>query len=45
MKPITITVSRKGADRARAGHLWIYRSDLGGDAKDAAGGTVVRVRD
>ena len=38
-------VSRKGAERARAGHLWIYRSDVL-DAKDAtAGGAVVQVRD
>lgn len=40
----TITVSRRGAERARAGHLWIYRSDVA-DAGVAAGGGVVRVRD
>ena len=46
MKTSTVIVSRKGAERARAGHLWIYRSDLidRGDAAPAAG-TVVHVRD
>ena len=39
----TITVTKRGADRVRRGHLWIYRSDLAG--ADAAGGTVVAVRD
>src|SRR5215470_9868047 len=23
-----VTVSRRGADRIRAGHVWVYRSDL-----------------
>ena len=45
MKPTTITVSRKGAERARAGHLWIYRSDLLDAADAATGSAVVRVRD
>lgn len=40
----SITVTRKGADRARARHHWIYRSDVS-DASDAAGGDVVRVLD
>ncbi|HZH31163.1 MAG TPA: class I SAM-dependent rRNA methyltransferase [Pyrinomonadaceae bacterium] len=45
MKTTTITISRKGAERARAGHLWIYRSDLL-DASDAAPpGAAVHVRD
>jgi 23S rRNA (cytosine1962-C5)-methyltransferase len=44
MKPPTITISRKGAERARAGHLWIYRSDLL-DGEDVAGGAIVQVRD
>jgi len=45
MKTTTMRVSRKGAERARAGHLWIYRSDVL-DAKDAvAGGAIVQVRD
>jgi 23S rRNA (cytosine1962-C5)-methyltransferase len=40
----TITVTRRGAERARAGHLWIYRSDVL-DAARAPGGSVVGVRD
>jgi 23S rRNA (cytosine1962-C5)-methyltransferase len=44
MKTTTVTISRKGAERARAGHLWIYRSDLL-DAGDAAAGASVHVRD
>jgi 23S rRNA (cytosine1962-C5)-methyltransferase len=44
MKTTTVIVSRKGAERARAGHLWIYRSDLL-DAGDAAAGASVHVRD
>ena len=44
MNATHVTVARRGAERARAGHLWIYRSDV----RDAAGvppGAVVRVRD
>jgi 23S rRNA (cytosine1962-C5)-methyltransferase len=40
----TVTVTRRGAERARGGHLWIYRSDVA-DAAGAAAGAVVRVRD
>ncbi|HEX8069084.1 MAG TPA: class I SAM-dependent rRNA methyltransferase [Pyrinomonadaceae bacterium] len=40
----TVTVSRRGAERARAGHLWIYRSDVSG-AGDVPGGAIVRVAD
>ncbi len=39
-----ITVTRRGAERARAGHLWIYRSDVR-EAGQSVGGAVVRVRD
>ncbi|HEY8412171.1 MAG TPA: class I SAM-dependent rRNA methyltransferase [Pyrinomonadaceae bacterium] len=39
----TVTVAKRGADRVRGGHLWIYRSDL--VDVDAAGGSVVTVRD
>jgi 23S rRNA (cytosine1962-C5)-methyltransferase len=39
-----VTINRRGAERARAGHLWIYRSDVR-DAGRAVGGSVVRVRD
>ena len=39
-----VTVNKRGADRVRGGHLWIYRSDVI-KADDAAGGTIVTVRD
>jgi 23S rRNA (cytosine1962-C5)-methyltransferase len=39
-----VTITRRGAERAREGHLWIYRSDVR-DAVGAEGGSVVRVRD
>ncbi|HEX8129936.1 MAG TPA: class I SAM-dependent rRNA methyltransferase [Pyrinomonadaceae bacterium] len=48
MKTTTVTISRKGAERARAGHLWIYRSDLldnGDAAAVATAGAPVHVRD
>lgn len=40
----TIIVKQRGAERARAGHLWIYRSDVS-EAQGVAGGQVVRVTD
>ncbi len=45
-KPIqpSVRVSRKGADRFRSGHPWIFRSDLT-DAGQAAPGDTVRVLD
>ena len=39
--PPTVTVSRRGADRVRAGHPWVYRSDVA--ASDAAPGDLVHV--
>jgi 23S rRNA (cytosine1962-C5)-methyltransferase len=39
----TVRVNKKGADRVRHGHLWIYRSDI--VEVDAAGGAVVSVTD
>ena len=39
----TVRVNKKGADRVRHGHLWIYRSDV--IEVDAEGGSVVSVRD
>jgi 23S rRNA (cytosine1962-C5)-methyltransferase len=39
----TATVNRRGADRVRQGHLWIYRSDVVN--ADAEGGSIVTVRD
>jgi 23S rRNA (cytosine1962-C5)-methyltransferase len=41
MRP-TVVVSRRGVDRARSGHPWIYRTDLG--RIDAAAGDLVEVR-
>jgi 23S rRNA (cytosine1962-C5)-methyltransferase len=38
---VTVTVSRRGEDRARAGHPWIYRSDVA--SVDASGGDIVQV--
>ncbi|HKQ51764.1 MAG TPA: class I SAM-dependent rRNA methyltransferase [Pyrinomonadaceae bacterium] len=40
----TVIITQRGAERARAGHLWIYRSDVR-DARDAQGGAVITVRD
>jgi 23S rRNA (cytosine1962-C5)-methyltransferase len=40
----TITVNKRAAERARARHLWIYRSDLV-DARQAAPAEIVRVTD
>lgn len=39
----TVRVNKKGADRVRQGHLWIYRSDV--IEIDADGGSVVSVTD
>ncbi|HZI61918.1 MAG TPA: class I SAM-dependent rRNA methyltransferase [Pyrinomonadaceae bacterium] len=39
----TVRVNKKGADRVRHGHLWIYRSDV--IEVDAEGGSVVSVSD
>src|SRR5215210_4646360 len=39
-----ITVAKRGADRIRRGHLWIYSSDLA-DASEGVGGSIVRVQD
>ncbi|MFL6275016.1 MAG: class I SAM-dependent rRNA methyltransferase [Blastocatellia bacterium] len=39
-----MTISKRGAERVRARHLWIYRSDVS-DATKAQGGEVVRVTD
>ena len=40
----TVTVTKRGADRLRQGHLSIYRSDVL-DAAQASGGSVVGIRD
>ena len=39
-----VTVTKRGADRIRGGHLWIYRSDVV-NADEATGGSIVAVRD
>jgi 23S rRNA (cytosine1962-C5)-methyltransferase len=40
----TIIITQRGAERVRAGHLWIYRSDLA-SARSIAGGSIVAVKD
>ena len=39
-----VRVSRRAADRLRAGHLWVYRTDVEG-AVDAPAGAIVTVTD
>src|SRR5215216_6314485 len=39
----TVRVNKRGADRVRQGHLWIYQSDL--VIIDADGGSIVSVKD
>lgn len=38
-----VTISQRGADRIRSGHLWVYRSDV--RSAEAQGGDAVRVID
>ena len=40
----TVTITRRGAERLRGGHLWVYRSDVA-EAGAAAGGSTVRLKD
>src|SRR5881396_537107 len=42
--PATITITKRGAERVRARHCWIYRSDLTAESS-AQPGEVVRVLD
>ena len=42
--PKEVRISKKGADRYRSGHPWIFRSDIT-DASDASPGDLVRVLD
>jgi 23S rRNA (cytosine1962-C5)-methyltransferase len=44
MSPATVTVTQKGAARARAGHPWIFRANVLGKP-DLAGGAEVRIAD
>jgi 23S rRNA (cytosine1962-C5)-methyltransferase len=39
-----VTISRRGADRLRDGHVWVYRSDVV-SADDIAPGALIGVRD
>jgi len=39
-----IVISRRGADRVRRGHVWVYRSDILNN-RDAPSGGIVAVRD
>jgi 23S rRNA (cytosine1962-C5)-methyltransferase len=40
----TAIITQRGAERARTGHLWIYRSDVR-DMKGSPGGSIVSVQD
>lgn len=42
--PTTVTISKRGAERVRARHCWIYRSDVS-DLAAARAGEIVRVKD
>jgi 23S rRNA (cytosine1962-C5)-methyltransferase len=42
--PTTVTIKTRGAQRLRAGHLWVYRSDVS-DLAGAQAGEIVRVAD
>ena len=39
-----VVISKRGVDRIRRGHLWVYRSDVV-DSQDAQAGAIVAVRD
>jgi 23S rRNA (cytosine1962-C5)-methyltransferase len=41
---LAVTISRRGADRIRAGHVWVYRSDIV-NAKDVQPGALVAVQE
>jgi 23S rRNA (cytosine1962-C5)-methyltransferase len=43
MSQESVTISPRGVDRLRAGHLWVYRSDV--RSPQAAPGAIVRVLD
>jgi len=42
--PTTVTITKRAAERVRARHLWVYRSDVS-DHSAAQGGEIVRVTD
>jgi 23S rRNA (cytosine1962-C5)-methyltransferase len=41
---LVVTISRRGAERIRAGHVWVYRSDVV-EATDVSPGSVVLVQE
>lgn len=45
MQPPTVTVTQKGAARARAGHPWIFRADVASAPSGLISGAEVRVAD
>ena len=45
MLPPTVTVTQKGAKRARAGHPWIFRADVARPPDGLISGTEVRLAD
>ncbi|MFN0063461.1 MAG: class I SAM-dependent rRNA methyltransferase [Myxococcaceae bacterium] len=45
MKSPEVRLARRGVERWKAAHPWIYRSDLAREPKQLAGGEVVRVAD
>src|SRR5215472_8554323 len=42
--PQSVLISRRGADRIRAGHVWVYRSDVALE-QDVAPGALVLVKE
>src|SRR5688572_21368014 len=44
METGSVVIRKRGAERIRCGHLWVYRSDIA-DAEQASPGAIVRVRD
>ncbi len=42
--PTTVTITKRGAERVRARHLWVYRSDMS-ERAGAQAGEIVRVAD
>jgi 23S rRNA (cytosine1962-C5)-methyltransferase len=43
--PSFLRISRRAADRLRAGHLWVYRSDVEQGSDDLAPGSLVTITD
>lgn len=42
---VSLRISRRAADRLRAGHLWVYRSDIENPGETLASGSLVTVVD